>query len=169
MWFFDDVSTAFVSDSHAENPTGVTLEILAKVWRIYNATAKRATNFTTQLARQDVNTSLSRNFVTNDRMLRYRRITLLFYTDFFFVTKKRFQRKAMSTRGFTCMHLFSLDKGYVFVVPIHSASEFPNVLRLFAKEVGVPMYLIADPHPSQKLKEVRHFYHKIGTTLRLLE
>ena len=31
------------------------------------------------------------------------------------------------------------------------------------------MYLITDPHPSQKSKEVKQFCHKIGTTLRLLE
>ena len=67
------------------------------------------------------------------------------------------------------MQLFVSDKGYVFVVPMHSASEFTQALRMFAKEVGVPMYLIANPHPSQKSKEVRQFCHKIGTTLRLLE
>ena len=60
-------------------------------------------------------------------------------------------------------------KGYVFVVTIHSASRFPNALRLFVKYVGVPMYFIADPFPSQKSKEVRQGFHKIGTTLRLLE
>ena len=83
--------------------------------------------------------------------------------------KKQGQRKAMSTCGFTCMQLFVSDKGYVFVVQMHSASEFPNDLRLFTKEVGVPMYLISNLHPSQKSKEVRQFCHKIGTTLRLLE
>ena len=31
------------------------------------------------------------------------------------------------------------------------------------------MYLIAEPHPSQKSKEVRQFSHKIGNTLCLLE
>ena len=56
---FEDVSTAFVSVSHVEKPTGVTTEILAKVWRIGNATSKRTINFTTQLARQYVNTILS--------------------------------------------------------------------------------------------------------------
>ena len=29
--------------------------------------------------------------------------------------------------------------------------------------------MIADRHPIQKSKEVRHFYHRIGTTLRLLK
>ena len=75
----------------------------------------------------------------------------------------------MSTSGFTCMQIFVSDKVYVPVLPMHSANEFPNALRLFAKEVGVPMYLIAEPHPSQKSKELRQFFHKIGTTLRLLE
>ena len=154
---FEDISMAFVSASHAEKSTGVTPEILAKVWRIDNATTKRTIDVTTQLARQDINTSLYHHFVTNGRILRYRRIASFFYTDCFFVTNKQGQRKAMSTRAFTFMKLFVSDKGYVFVVPMHSTSEFPNALLLFAKEVGVPMYLITDPNPSHKPKEVRHF------------
>ena len=54
------------------------------------------------------------------------------------------------------------------MVPMKSANEFPKALRMFAKEMGVPLYLIADPHTSQKSKEVRQFCHQIGTTLRLL-
>ena len=46
-----------------------------------------------------------------------------------------------------------------------SASEFPQALKQFAKEVGVPDYEIVDPHKIQKLKEVRQFFHKIETTL----
>ena len=63
------------------------------------------------------------------------------------------------------MQLFVLDKGYFFVVPMKSASEIPKALRVFAKEVGVPLYLIADPHPSQKSKEFRQFCHNIGMTI----
>ena len=55
-------------------------------------------------------------------MLRYRRITPFFYTYCFFVTKEKGQRKAMITRGFTRMQLFVSDKGYVFIVTLHSAS-----------------------------------------------
>ena len=50
-----------------------------------------------------------------------------------------------------------------------SASEVLKALQVFAIEVGVPIYLITDPHQSQKSKEVRQFCHKIGTTLRLLK
>ena len=40
---------------------------------------------------------------------------------------------------------------------------------MFAKEVGVPLYLIIDPHKCQNSKGVRQFCHKIGTTLGVLE
>ena len=40
---------------------------------------------------------------------------------------------------------------------------------LFCKDVGVPLSLVADPHPSQKSFKVRRFCDQIGTTLRLLE
>ena len=98
---FEDIQKSFVSASHAEKPKGVTPEILMKVWSIDNATAKRTINVTSQLARQDANTTLSRNFGTNNRMLRYRRIASYFYTDCFFVTKNVGQRKASSSRGYT--------------------------------------------------------------------
>ena len=71
---FEDVTTDFVSASHAEKPSGVTPELLEKVWRIYNATYKRNVKVTTKLYRHDANTSLSWSFEKNDRMLKYRRI-----------------------------------------------------------------------------------------------
>ena len=48
------------------------------------------------------------------------------------------------------MQLFLLDKGYIFVVEMKSAIELPSALRIFSKEVGVPVYLIVDPHNSNK-------------------
>ena len=143
---------------------GVSPEMLQKIWRIDYDTAKRTVNTTTQLNRQDANSRMSRNFGTNDRMLRYRRIKSHFFTDTFFVTKK-----GTSARGYTCMQIFVSDKGYVFVVPMKSVKEFPKALKLFAKEVGVPELIIADSHRSQKSKEVRDFCHQVGTTLRILE
>ena len=40
---------------------------------------------------------------------------------------------------------------------------------MFTKEVGVPEAIIVDSHKCHKSKEVRQFYHEIGTTLRVLE
>ena len=48
-------------------------------------------------------------------------------------------------------------------------TEFPLALKLFAKEVGVPEHLIADPACAQKSREVVDFCLKIGNTLCLLE
>ena len=67
------------------------------------------------------------------------------------------------------MQLFVSDKGFVFVCPMKSESEFPLALKCFAKEAGVPEYLIAYPVRAQKSKEVVAFCHKIGTILYLLE
>ena len=97
-------------------------------------------------------------------MLRYRRIKSQFFTDTFFVTAK-----AKSTRGYTHMQIFVSDKGYVKVYPMKSLTEYPSAIRQFAKEVGAPDILVADPQNSHASKEVVYFCNKIGTTLRLLE
>ena len=70
---FSDEFTASVCATHAEKPKGVTSELLKNIWRIDDSTVKRTIEITTQLNRQDVNSKLSQNFGTNDRMLRYRR------------------------------------------------------------------------------------------------
>ena len=151
----------FASATHAEKQKGVSPKLLKKIWTIDNKTAKRTIRTTTQLNRQEANSKLSRNFVTNDCILRYRRIKSYFFTDTFFVTKK-----AESSRGYTCMQIFVSDKGYVFISTMKSVSEFPKALKMFAKEVGA---IISDSQKCHKSKEVREFCHKIGTNLRVIE
>ena len=70
----------------ASTPTGITAETLSKIWKIENPTAARTLEVTTQLNRQGGSDNLLRHFGTNNRMLRYRRIALEFYTDTFFVS-----------------------------------------------------------------------------------
>ena len=91
----------FASATHAEKRKGVSPELLEKIWRIDNSTAKRTIRTTTQLNRQEANSKLSKNFGTNNYMLRYIIIKSYFFTDTFFVTKK-----AASSRGYTCMQIF---------------------------------------------------------------
>lgn len=43
------------------------------------------------------------------------------------------------------------------------------MLKQFAKEIGAPGVIIADHSGEQTLKEVRQFYHKICTTICILE
>ena len=81
----EDDSIFELSSAHADTPKGITAEHLSKVWRISDEAAQQTLEVTTQLNKQDVNASLSRRFGTNDRMLRYKRISTLFYTDTFSV------------------------------------------------------------------------------------
>lgn len=106
--------------------TGVSPNHLSKIWKIDLPTARRTLGVTSQLKKQDTAGEFSRNYSTNDQMLRYCRINSCFFTDTFFVTKK-----ALSLRGNACMQL-------LYVVPMKSKGEFPKALKLFAKEIGVP-------------------------------
>ena len=67
------------------------------------------------------------------------------------------------------MQIFVSDKGFVKVYPMKTQRDYPQALRLFAKDVGAPEILVCDPHTSQKSPEVKDFLNKIGTTLRFLE
>ena len=148
----------------AGKPQGVSAEHIAKVWRIPHAEAQRTLDVTTQRNQQDADSSLARNFATNDRMLRYRRIRSHFFTDTLFVTAK-----GKSTRGNTCAQLFVSDKGFVAIYPMRHQRDYLSALKLFAKDVGAPEVLVCDSHPTQKKREAKEFCTSIGTSLRVLE
>ena len=162
----DEISSpgAIVKTAMVGSPTGVTAKHLSKVWKIDIETAKRTIEVTTQLRQHEADASLSRNYSTNDRMIRYKRINSHFFTDTFFVTKK-----AKSKRGNTCMQLFVSDKGFVYVVPMKSKSEFPFALKQFAKEIGVPIALISDPSGEQTSSKVKKLAKDMDLTLKILE
>lgn len=160
---FDEIMTA--GAAHAGRSQGVDAEHLSKVWRISPEEAKRTLDITTQEQVHTDNPSLSRNFGTNDRMLRYKRIKAYFFMDTFYATKKA----GKSTRGHTCCQLFVTDKGFVYVVPMRSKADVMAVVKQFAKEVGAPDAIISDAAGEQKLKELRKFCSEIGTMLRVLE
>ena len=143
---------------------GVSAEHLAKVWMIPHEEAARTLKVTSQRLRTDIDSSLSRNFGTNDRAVRYRHIKSCFYTDTLFVTGA-----AKSTRGNICAQLFVSDKGYVAIYPMQHQRDYFLALKQFAKDVGAPDVLVCDPHPTQKQRKVKEFCTQIGTTLKVLE
>ena len=159
----DDDSIFESSATHAETPKGVTAAQLSKVWCISEEDAKRTLDVTSQLIKQDADTSLARRFGTNDRSLRYRRIDSFFYSDTFY------SKKVISLRGYSMMQLFVSDKGFVKVYGMKSESQFSDALKLFCKEVGAPKAIIVDPYSAQKSDKVKQFLNKVGTTLRVLE
>ena len=91
--FQSEISAVDVTDS----PRGVSPEFIKKIWSITEDQAQGVVEQNTQLNRQSSDGLLARQFSTNDRMLRYRRIQSYFFTDTMFVTKA-----AKSTRGNSC-------------------------------------------------------------------
>ena len=67
---------------------GVGPKLLSKIWRISHEDAQRTIDVTTQMSTRTNDPTLSRNYSTNDRMLRYKRIKHFFFMDTFFATKK---------------------------------------------------------------------------------
>ena len=95
----DAINAYFVSSTEAGKPKEVTPEMLSKIWRIDLEAAKRTIEVTSQSGVRSGLNNLSRNFSTNDRMLRYKRIKEYFYMDTFFASKKG----GRSSRGHTCV------------------------------------------------------------------
>ena len=102
---------------------------LSKIWRISHDDAQRTIDVTTQISIRKDDPVLSRNYSTNNRILRYKRIKDFFFIDTFFGTKKG----GRSSRGHTCCHLFVTDKGFINVVPMKRKSEVLLAINQFAK------------------------------------
>ena len=153
------------STAQAGKTRGVDPKHLAKIWRISHEDAQRTIDVTTQTSTRTDDPTLSRNYSTNDRMLRYKRIKDYFFMDTFFATKKGGQ----VSRGHTCCQLFVTDKGFIYVVPMKKKSEVLLAIKQFAKEVGAPDSFVADMSGEQMSSEVKKFCNDIGTTQRALE
>lgn len=160
-----DIDEFMSASTHAGAPRGVDAKHLAKVWRISVDDAKRTLDVTSQKAVRSEDPTLSRNYGTNDRMLRYKRIKEYFFMDTFFATKKG----GKSSRGNTCCQLFVTDKGFIHVVPMKRKSQVLQAVKMFAKEIGAPDALIADMSGEQMSNDLKKFCNDIGTTLRALE
>ena len=159
-----DQINAVIKVVEASTSKGPTAERLSKLWMINEELASGALDQNTQLARQSSDNILSRQISTNDRMLRYKRISSTFFTDTMFA-----QPNAKSLRGNTCCQVFVSDKGYVAVYSMKSQAEFQTALHWFCKQIGVPINLIVDGHKSQTSNKVRRFCNQVGTTLKVLE
>ena len=117
--FIDDPMEITVDGVTATKSKGIWPIDLAKVWGVYIETARITLEVTTQIRQQDADSTLYRNFSTNDQMLRYKRIKCYFFTGTYFVTVK-----SKSTRGNTCMKLFISDKSFVYFFPMKKKGSF---------------------------------------------
>ena len=82
------IDIIMVSAAHAGKSKGVDSYHLSKIRNIDLKTAERTLEVVSQNNKQTENTKLSRNYVTNDKILRYKRIAEYFFMDRLFATKK---------------------------------------------------------------------------------
>ena len=117
---------------------GTTAEKLVQNWCIRLEAAKRTAEAATQrILRTVTNLSLSRRFRTNDRQLRYRRISSDMYTD-------NAQSVVISKIGNKYCQFFSLLFGWVRAFPMPKNSCAHETLSLLFKRDGVPNTMIMD-------------------------
>ena len=86
--YLHDLDQFFVSGVVVTGAKGVGAHHLSKVWRFSHEDAQQMLDVTSQHWNHPVDPQLSKNYGTNDRMLRYKRIKEYFYMDTFFSTKK---------------------------------------------------------------------------------
>ena len=163
----DDMSLDqfMASAAHARPTKTISPEHLSKVWKIDLRTAKNTLGVTSQHSPRPTYPKLSRNYTTNDRMLRYKRIDEYFFMDTFLATRKA-QR---SVRGNTCCQLFVTDKGFIYIVPMRTRLDLLSAVKQFAKEIGAPEAIICDHSGEQSSDKVKKFCQEIGTSLRFIE
>jgi hypothetical protein len=76
-----DLDEFMASAAHAKPPSHTAAEHLSKVWRIDLKMARKTLGITSQNCARIDNLALSRNYSTNDRMLRYKRLNEYFFME----------------------------------------------------------------------------------------
>ena len=113
--------------------------------------ARKVILWTTRLCQRNTNDiSLNCRYSNNDRMLRYRRVKAVTFTDTLLTSKR-----CVSFRGFTCAQIFATEFGYIFVSPMKKRQEMAKAVKLFFKTIGVPPKLVADKAREQILGETK--------------
>ena len=103
-----------ISAVRAGRTSGISAEHLPNIFWISHDEAARTIDVTSQLNCQNSNSSLAQNVGMNDRMLRFRCLTSLFYnTDTLYVTGK-----AKSTHGDIGSQIYVSDKGFVAIYAV---------------------------------------------------
>ena len=137
---------------------------LAKNWGIGLDAAQRTVETTTQMGvRTILHPTLSRRFRTNDRQLRYRRLSHDMFTD---------TLEARTRSWFRCnkyAQVFSTKFGWVRVYPMQRKSQAHEALSLLAQREGVPPALVMDNAKEQIMGEFRRKAREMGCHVKQTE
>ena len=139
---------------------------LASVWNIGIETAKRTIQMTTRMCPRNTTTiSLNRRYGTNDRMIRYRHLDCVMFSDTMFASS----RVGKSVRNYTCCQVFATDFGWSISYNMDFERNMHLAYKKLFKEVGVPTKMIVDGARAQTMGEVRKICDAAGCQIVELE
>ena len=122
---------------------------LANRWGISLEKAKATVKVTTQRGiRNTLHPTLTRRLKTNDRMLRYRRLPCVMYTNTAFC-----HHKYKSSRGSIGCQLFATDFGWSRAFPLRQKKDAHKALSLVFWRDGVPHKIVCDGAKEAKNQE----------------
>ena len=139
-------------------------KLLAKNWNVGVSIAQRTIDATTQRGiRTILHPTLSRRFRTNDRQLRYRRLSHDVFTDTLEATMKSWYRQNKYAQ------IFATRFGWMRVFPMKKKSEAHEGLSLMAQRDGVPPTIIMDGSKEQTMGEFRRKAKEMGCRVKTTE
>ena len=137
---------------------------LAKNWGISLNAARKALEATTMKGVwTTLHPTLSRRFRTNDRQLRYRRLSHDMFTDTLESKVTSWHRKNRYAQ------VFATRFGWVRVFPMRTKSAAHEGLSLLAQRDGVPPVLVMDGAREQTMGEFRRKAREMGTRVKQTE
>ena len=137
------MDTCLTGNVRSRKTAPIDFATLANRWMISPAKAKQTVQRTTQRrVRTCVNPTLARQFPTNDRMLRYRRLPHPTFTDTMFA-------RTTGQQGNKCAQVYSTSFGWCRAHPMTSKGEAHESLSLLFQRDGVPPTMIFDGSQEQ--------------------
>lgn len=142
---------------------GIDAQTLAKNWGISLQKAERTLEVTTQRGvRTILHPSLSRRFRTNDRQLRYRRMTQTLYSD-------TLESSVKSYRGNKYAQVFGARNGWARAFPMKRKAEAHEALSLLFARDGVPPTMVVDGAKEETMGNFRKKAREADCHLKVTE
>jgi len=139
------VETSLNGHIRSCNVAPIDPQTLAARWMISPDRAKRTVVMTTQRGvRTCLNPTLSRRFLTNDRMLRYNQLPHTVFTDTMFAS-------TVSRQGNKMAQIYSTSFGWACALPMKRKGEAHETLSLLFHRDGVPPAMVTDGSKEQTL------------------
>jgi hypothetical protein len=158
----NNCNVASVYASTQTTSGGLTAEQLARNWHIPIDKARQTIEVTTQRGIRTRPFELMRRFKTNDRLLRYNRLTTTMFTDTMKSVKK-------SRRGNKWAQVFTIPPAWVKVYAMKNKSDAHLALDDLLRDVGAPEVMVMDGSLEQMKSKFRDKCRDAGVKMKQTE